>query len=190
MFMSLIRGTTANVEVAVALSWVPLGNLGDAHPAGTVSDRRDVPSDDLFFVVSYEAPIGAHVLACHAYDMPVGAAILRIDEVCFPIGAVAYRHTHAGAGIRHLVRGALQIEVDDHTRVMTVGDSWFEAAGSPVRAVALQEQGVTSFVRAMVIPAAYEGKSTFALVDSTDAALPRLQVTHRHIDLPFQVDAG
>jgi hypothetical protein len=68
---------------------------------------------------------------------------------------------------------------------MNEGDSWFEDMNSPVRAVALQDHGVSIFVRAMVIPASFAGKSTFALVDPVDAALPRLQVTHRHIDLPL-----
>ena len=184
MFMSLIKGDVGE-GAGAAVSWSPRANMGDVHPAGEVA-----VGGELTFVLTRAPMDGVGVLACDGIDLPKGDALLRVDEVCFPIGAVAHRHTHAGSGIRHLVRGSLRIEAEGHTQIMNAGDCWFEPAGSPVRAVALQDRGVTSFLRAMVIPAAYAGKSTFALADPSDAELPRLQVTHRHIDLPFQVDAG
>jgi quercetin dioxygenase-like cupin family protein len=190
MFISLIRGKPPTADHIAAASWVPHQPMTDLHPAGTASLSIDVAPDALHFVVSHDVLVGDAVVASHACDQPTGPALLRIDEVCFPVGAVAHRHTHAGAGIRYLVRGALRIEADDNTQTMQVGDAWFEAVQSPVRAVALQDQGVTSCVRAMIIPAAYAGKSTFQLCDPADADLPRLQTTHRHIDVPLQVDAG
>ncbi|MDB4213768.1 hypothetical protein N9741_02740, partial [Octadecabacter sp.] len=72
---------------------------------------------------------------------------------------------------------------------MSAGDSWFEPANSPVRAVALQGSGVARFVRCMVIPLADVGRSTFKLCAPEDAHLPRLQMTHRHFDHVFQVEA-
>lgn len=185
MFMSLIRDGAALGDCVAQVSWGALAEMGDAHPAGQVGTETT-----LVFTLSHTAKTGAGVLISHPCDIPKGAAFLRIDEVCFPVGAIAHRHTHTGAGIRHLVRGGLRIEADGHSQTMQVGDSWFEAAGSPVRAVAMQSEGVSSFLRAMVIPADYEGKSTFALVNPQDANLPRLQLTHRHIDLPLQLDAG
>lgn len=190
MFMSLIKGGTAEIDPVAALFWKPRAEMGTEHPAGTAGIVHSQPSEQLVFALSRVAPTGTNVLSCAACEMPDGRAILRVDEVCFPVGAVAYRHTHAGAGLRHLVRGSLRLEADDHTQVMACGDTWFEASHSPVRAVALQDQGVTSFVRAMVIPATFAGKSTFSLINPADADLPRLQVTHRHIDLPIQFEAG
>jgi len=190
MFMSLIKGSAAEIEPIAALSWALRTERGTAHPAGDTVDVPNLPDDHLTFALSVPAPTGSGILHCAPCDMPDGPAILRLDEVCFPVGAVAHRHTHAGAGIRYLVRGSLRIEADDHTQIMTVGDCWFEASNTPVRAVALHEQGMTSFVRAMVIPAIFAGKSTFSLMDPADADLPRLQVTHRHIDLPIQLEAG
>ncbi len=185
MFMSLIRDGDAQVDFMAAISWVPRDDVAGLDPAGTAAVVDQLSHVGLTFVLSETAPVGAGVLSSHACDIPANDKLLRVDEVCFPVGAVAHRHTHNGAGLRHLVRGALRIEADDHTETMQVGDSWFEPIKSPVRAVALQDIGVTSFVRAMVIPASFAGKSTFALVDPADAALPRLQVTHRHIDLPL-----
>lgn len=147
------------------------------------------PSADLIFVLSGDAISGDHVLAGQRIDWPDGPALLRVDEVCFPVGAVAHRHTHTGAGFRHLVRGLLRLETGDHNQTMGVGDSWFEPLGTSVRAVAMQDAGVTSFVRCMIVPLAFAGKSTCQLVDPADAAMPRLQMTHRHIDHPIQVDA-
>jgi quercetin dioxygenase-like cupin family protein len=183
MYMSLIRGRATLVgEVALA-AWSPLKDIGTAHPAGQIVATA-TPDTLTFALTKAEIP-GGCVLASYPCAVPEGPALLRIDEVCFPVGAIAHRHTHAGVGIRYLVRGSLRVEADDHTETMQVGDSWFEAAASPVRALAQHNAGVTSFLRAMVIPAAYAGKSTFALVNPADADLPRLQVTHRHIDLPF-----
>ena len=190
MFMSLTRGGEAEVDLIAALSWAPHIEMGTAHPAGITIEGRNLTDDHLTFTLSVLAPTGPGLLHCAPCDMPDGPAILRLDEVCFPVGAIAHRHTHAGAGIRHLVRGSLRIETDDHPQVMSVGHSWFEPTNTPVRAVALQDQGVTSFVRAMVIPATFAGQSTFSLLDPADADLPRLQVTHRHIDLPIQFEAG
>ncbi len=188
MFMSLLRTPAHIPNQLAAVAWTPQVDDGSTDPLGQIT--ADMTRAGLVFVLSHQAQSGANVLMSNPCDLPVGAAMLRVDEVCFPVGAIAARHTHAGAGIRHLVRGALQIEADDHTQTMQVGDCWFEAAGKPVRAVALQDHGVTSFLRGMVIPAAYAGRSTFQLADPADAALPRLQVTHRHIDLPLQFDAG
>lgn len=188
MYLSLLRTPAALTETLAAVTWTPHAEVGSTHPAGQLT--ADMRGQGLVFILSYQACSGPNVLMSHPCDLPVGAAMLRVDEVCFPVGAIAARHTHAGAGIRHLVRGALQIEADDHTQTMQVGDCWFEAAHSPVRAVALQDLGVTSFLRGMVIPAEYAGRSTFQLADPAEAALPRLQVTHRHIDLPLQFDAG
>jgi quercetin dioxygenase-like cupin family protein len=171
------------------MSWAALPDAVDSSPAGTVRACSD-PSADLNFVLSATPVVGSNIIAQQEVTMPDGPALLRIDEVHFPIGAIAHRHTHSGAGFRYLVRGTLRIETATHSQVMTIGDNWFEPSDTPVRAVALQGSGVTSFVRCMILPVAYEGKSTFQLVDPADANLPRLQETHRHIDHAIYVDAG
>lgn len=196
MHMSLIQGGIFSQDAAIycTAQWTKLASTADAHPAGqgTIGEDANMPVGSLGFVLSDVPMVGDGVMASHRLDMPAnaGQVLVRLDEVCFPVGAVAHRHTHCGPGIRHLVRGSLRIEADDHTQVMQAGDSWFEAAQSPVRAVAMQRQGVTSFVRCMVLPVDWQGKSTFALMDAKDGQLPRLQVTHRHIDHILQLDAG
>ena len=191
MFMSITTRQHAlqSETIVCAVSWTALPDLDIAHPAGSVCLGTD-PKADLIFVLSTAPLRGPFIIAHQNIALPSGQALMRIDEVCFPVGAIAQRHTHSGAGFRHLVRGALRIEAQGSSRIMTVGDSWFEPAQTPVRAVALQDAGVTSFVRCMIVPTDFDGKSTFQLVDAADAGLPRLQVTHRHIDHPIYVDAG
>jgi quercetin dioxygenase-like cupin family protein len=191
MFMSIVTGqrALANDAIQCAMSWTALPESGASHPVGHVRVGM-ASSADLIFTLSSGPLSGASVFATHQVSGFEGPALLRVDEVCFPVGAVAHHHTHTGAGFRYLVRGGLRVEAETHTQIMAEGDSWFEPASTPVRAVALQSAGVTSFVRCMVVPPEFEGKSTFTLVDPADGDLPRLQMTHRHIDHAIYVDAG
>lgn len=196
MYMSLVQGGDFDQESTIycIAQWMAVAGAPDVHPAGQggIGIVSNVPADSLAFVLSDGPLTGAGVMASHHLDISVntGPILVRLDEVCFPVGAVAHRHTHCGPGIRHLVRGPLRIEADNHSQIMQTGESWFEAADSPVRAVAMQTQGVSSFVRCMVLPVEWLGKSTFALMDEKDSGLPRLQVTHRHVDHILQLDAG
>ncbi|WP_217643021.1 cupin domain-containing protein [Litoreibacter janthinus] len=188
--MSIIKGRDDQPggDIQLAMSWSASGEDG-AHPAGHAQVGL-MPDADLVFALSLTPLSGAGVLATNQILGMTGPALLRVDEVCFPVGAVAHRHTHAGTGFRHLVRGSLRVEAVAHTQTMTAGDSWFEPSDTPVRAVSLQSKGVTSFVRCMVVPPEFEGKSTFSLVNPADGDLPRLQMTHRHIDHAIYLDAG
>jgi len=132
------------------------------------------------FGVAPAAPKDA--LCAHPVTPPGDEFLLRIDTVTFPPGAVAWRHVHAGAGIRMLVAGRLRVAGDDHAQVMTPRDHWFEPADTPVKATPEAGDETTIFVRGMVVPMAYAGKPTIRILDAQDAAKPRLQVTERHAD--------
>ncbi len=176
----------------------PVGALCSAHWVQGVEDGVDQPAGrasrgagrGLGVFVTHGEIVGVGVLGSHSIEMPDGPWALRMDEVSFPVGAVAHRHIHSGSGWRYLVSGALRIESNTGAQTMNVGNCWFEPANTPVRAVSLHQAGVSRFVRAMVIPQSAIGLSTFQLCDPADGTLPRLQVTHRHFDLPYQVDAG
>jgi quercetin dioxygenase-like cupin family protein len=189
MYMSVVNSgfTLADSPIAAA-RWSKSVDNGAEAPLGIGEIGQG--DADLNFLVTPKALSGAGVLGCEAISLPPEGWALRLDEVAFPIGAIALRHTHSGSGWRHLVTGSLRIEAGHDTSVMNAGDSWFEPAHSPVRAVALQGRGDTRFVRCMVIPLADVGQSTFQLCAPEDADLPRLQMTHRHFDHVVQVDAG
>ncbi|MCF2872570.1 cupin domain-containing protein [Octadecabacter sp. G9-8] len=162
------------------MAWRDTGGQDASVPAG--SAQMNGREGDLFFAITAAVMSGDEALGCQEVSGVQRPWALRVDEVAFPVGAVAHRHTHTGSGWRHLVSGSLRIEAEHGAEIMHPGMSWFEPANSPVRAVALQTVGMTRFVRCMVIPTAYKGRSTFQLCDPEDAALPRLQVTHRHVD--------
>ncbi len=188
MFMTLTdMGFNQYVPSLCAGHWVEAPERGAGFPAGRALPQA---GRGLGVVVTETALSGAGVLGCKAVDLPTEGWALRMDEVAFPVGAVAHRHTHSGAGWRYLVSGSLRIESAAGEQVMRKGDCWFEPENTPVRAVALHQSGITRFVRAMVIPLSAMGQSTFQLCDPSDGDLPRLQVTHRHFDQPYQVDAG
>lgn len=173
--LALVEGA---VDAPFAAVWTQKPDLGAAeHPAGQGATLA-VGAPDLSFVLTRN-PVQGPVLYSAAVTLAAGPALLRLDEVFFPPGAIAYRHTHPGPGIRHLVRGRLHLQADDHAFEIAAGDSWFEAALSPVRATALEQ---SSFVRCMILPPEFEGKSTLTILSEADRGLPRLQQTHRHVD--------
>ncbi|MDO6485637.1 hypothetical protein [Shimia thalassica] len=142
-------------------------------------------TDWIRFDITRDAPVDGALLASKIAlpAQPENAAcLLRLDQVTFPTGAAAYRHVHPGDGIRFLVNGELRVIADTHQDTAKVGNAWFEAANSPVRAEASTTQSQTSFVRFMVLPAAYVGQPTIRILDEAEAQLPRKQVTQRHID--------
>ncbi|MDA9207277.1 cupin domain-containing protein [Octadecabacter sp.] len=175
------------VDALSAGHWVKDNEGGADRPAGLGSIGA---GRGLGVFVTHNEIVGTGVLGSHAIQMPDGPWALRMDEVAFPVGAIAHRHIHSGSGWRYLVSGSLRIESSTGDQTMQAGNSWFEPANTPVRAVSLHQTGVTRFVRAMVIPQSAMGQSTFQLCDPADGTLPRLQVTHLHFDLPYQVDAG
>ena len=177
MYMSVLK--SAPNAANVTASWHRAGDNQADFPAGI---GQVGGQGTLYFALSDARLNEADMLGCEAVDIGDVSGVLRLDEVAFPVGSIAHRHTHTGAGWRHLVSGALRIETDHGAQIMEAGMSWFEPSDSPVRAVALQDSGVTRFVRCMVIPQEFMGRSTFQLCDPKDAELPRLQVTHRHFD--------
>ena len=100
--------------------------------------------------------------------------VMRLDRVDFPPGGVAYRHTHPGPGIRCLLHGSIRIESAGETHEYGPFEPWFESGPEPVFAAA-SETEPSAFVRAMLLPAEWEGKRTIRYVDPGDDEKPRLQ---------------
>ena len=107
--------------------------------------------------------------------------LLRLDQVDFPPAAIAYEHTHPGPGIRYLVKGGLKLTSDHGNQKIETGDAWFEGTNSPVTAIAINTVS-SRFVRTMLLPPEYEGRSTFTLRNRSDADKPRLQSNIRHFE--------
>jgi len=162
---------------------VIIGDRTIAAGEGTYAGVGSTLSGDaeiLQFTISGQKHEGANLMS-QEIDGFATAAILRLDQITFPPGAIAYRHIHAGAGIRCLISGELTIRADDHVEIMPPFKPWFEAANSPVRAEASLTHE-TTFVRAMLLPVEYAGKPTITYLNTEDDDKPRLQSNHRFFD--------
>ncbi len=153
-------------------------------------EARGTPARWLRFALTAAPVDTAGLLKTAEVEVDGEQALLRLDTVTFPPGACAWRHVHAGAGIRHLLDGALRVTSDDHEMHVRAGDSWFEPAATPVRAMASLDHPRTGFVRCMILPTAYAATPTIRFLDDADAEKPRLQVTERHLDQIIHLPQG
>lgn len=177
--------------------WPTLGNLfwqgvelaaGEGHlltEAGSLSAGLEGASLVRFTVGRHNAEIlqASTALGAHSVVAPSSQILLRLDKVSFPAGATAWRHVHPGPGFRYLIKGRLRLEADDHTRNVEAGDCWFEAANSPVKATASEEESETAFIRLMVLPREYAGQRTINILSEQDRARERLQTTTTYFDV-------
>ena len=107
--------------------------------------------------------------------------LLRCDQVDFPPGGVAYLHTHAGPGIRRLLRVRCECRPTVRVTIYIAGDSWFEPGPVPVYAEAASDTGA-AFLRVMVLPVAFKGRSSLTYVREEDRLKPKDQRYSIYLD--------
>jgi hypothetical protein len=120
--------------------------------------------------------------------LPAGDLLLRGDSVAFPPGGCAYRHTHQGPGIRCLLEGGIRIDTAGGSTSYGPGGAWYESGPEPVFAQAADRP--SRFIRVMILPRAFLGKSSLQLVDPADAAKPRAQQYQIFADIPIARPKG
>jgi len=116
-------------------------------------------------------------------DPPQGEYMMRCDRVDFPLSGIAYTHIHSGPGLRCLLRGELNVifnEGEEETLVAP-GGTWFERGPDPIYAQASDAE-LTSFVRSMVLPREYKGRTSITYVKPEDADKPKPQEYTRFVD--------
>ena len=112
---------------------------------------------------------------------PYTGYLLRCDRVDFPLGGIAYTHTHPGPGIRCLLSGELHIQVNQKDSFIRPGESWVERGPDPVLAMAPETER-TTFVRGMILPRSFEGRSSIQYVRAEDTDKPKRQQYTRFVD--------
>jgi hypothetical protein len=122
-------------------------------------------------------------LSARLEPLPKGALILRGDSVAFPPGGVAYRHRHQGPGIRCLVEGGIRIDTHGRSISYGPGGAWYESGPEPVFAQAADRP--TRFIRVMILPLAYLGKSSVEYLNEEDKAKPKTQQYKIFADMPL-----
>jgi hypothetical protein len=122
-------------------------------------------------------------LSADLATVPKGALLLRGDSVAFPPGGCAYLHRHQGPGIRCLLEGGIRIDTHGRSTFYGPGGAWYETGPDPVFAQATDRP--TRFIRVMVLPLAYQGKSSVEYLNEEDKAKPKSQQYKIFADMPL-----
>jgi len=120
--------------------------------------------------------------------LPKGELLLRGDSVAFPPGGCAYRHRHQGPGIRCLIDGGIRIDTPAHSTSYGPGCAWFESGPEPVFAQAADRP--TRFIRVMILPRTYLGKSSVEYLNEEDKAKPKTQQYKIYADVPIRFESS
>jgi hypothetical protein len=132
--------------------------------------------------------VSREILAARLDTLPQGKLLLRGDSVAFPAGGCAYLHRHQGPGIRCLLEGGIRIDTHGRSTSYGPGGAWYESGPDPVFAQAADRP--TRFVRTMILPAAYLGKSSAEYLNEEDKAKPKVQQYRIFVDLPLGATSG
>ncbi|HEY2245449.1 MAG TPA: hypothetical protein VGH47_14725, partial [Xanthobacteraceae bacterium] len=116
--------------------------------------------------------------------VPAGALLLRGDSVAFPPGGCAYLHRHQGPGIRCLIEGGIRIDTHCRSTSYGPGGAWYETGPDGVFAQAADRP--TRFIRVMVLPRTYLGKSSVEYLNEEDKAKPKSQSYKIFVDMPIR----
>lgn len=159
-----------------------------AGPHGAAIWRWELAADG-----SGGAAAGAGISSCEKLSarletLPKGDLLLRGDSVAFPPGGCAYLHRHQGPGIRCLVEGGFRIDSAGHSTSYAPGGAWYENGPAPVFAQAADRP--TRFVRVMILPRAYLGKSSVEYLREEDKARPKSQTYKIYVDMPIAFKAA
>ncbi|MFZ0239857.1 MAG: hypothetical protein WAL37_21250 [Xanthobacteraceae bacterium] len=122
-------------------------------------------------------------LAVMLATAPAGALLFRGDSVAFPSGGCAYLHRHQGPGIRCLVEGGIRIDTHGRSTSYGPGAAWYETGPHSVFAQAADRP--TRFIRVMILPRAYLGKSSVEYLNEEDKAKPKSQSYKIFVDMPI-----
>ncbi|MGC2135303.1 MAG: hypothetical protein WA661_18820 [Xanthobacteraceae bacterium] len=127
-------------------------------------------------------------LAARLETAPKGALLLRGDGVAFPPGGCAYQHRHQGPGIRCVIEGGIRIDTHGRSTSYGPGGAWYETGPDGVFAQGADRP--TRFIRVMILPRAYLGKSSIEYLNEADKAKPKSQSYKIYVDMPLTTEAA
>jgi hypothetical protein len=134
-------------------------------------------------LATWKDAVSREKLSAELATLPKGALLLRGDSVAFPPGGCAYLHRHQGPGIRCLLEGAIRIDTRGHSHSYGPGGAWYETGPDGVFAQAADRP--TRFIRVMVLPLTYLGKSSVEYLNEEDKAKPKSQQYKIFADMPL-----
>jgi hypothetical protein len=172
---TLHDGEAAGSEGTVALK---------AGSGGAALWRWEMVAQDGGGVIAGAGVSSREKLTARLDSLPKGSLLLRGDSVAFPPGGCAYLHRHQGPGIRCLFEGGIRIDTHGRSTSYGPGGAWYESGPDPVFAQAADRP--TRFIRTMILPAAYLGKSSAEYLREEDKAKPKVQQYKIFVDLPLK----
>jgi hypothetical protein len=144
-----------------------------------------VSGDTAGGLIAGPGTVSREKLSARLETIPKGKLILRGDSVAFPPGGCAYLHRHQGPGIRCLVEGGIRIDTHGGSTSYGPGCAWYETGPDGVFAQAADRP--TRFVRVMILPLEYLGKSSVQYLNEEDKAKPKSQQYKIYTDMPLTV---
>jgi hypothetical protein len=153
-----------------------------ARQDGATLWRWELTADDTG-AVNADGIVSREKLAARLDTLPKGQLLLRGDSVAFPPGGCAYLHRHQGPGIRCLIEGGLRIDSGGRSTSYAPGGAWYESGPEPVFAQAADRP--TRFIRVMLLPRSYLGKSSVEYLREEDKPKPKTQTYKLYADLPI-----
>ena len=183
--------------IFVAHGWVTMANrtLHDDDALGSEGALRCKAGADGATIWRWELAAGGNgvatgsgvgsseKLSARLETLPKGALLLRGDSVAFPPGGCAYLHRHQGPGIRCLIEGGIRIDAGGRSISYGPGGAWYESGPEPVFAQAADRP--TRFIRVMLLPLAYLGKSSVEYLREEDKPKPKTQSYKIYADMPI-----
>ena len=119
--------------------------------------------------------------------LPKGELLMRGDSVAFPPGGCAFLHRHQGPGIRCLIEGGIRIDTHGRSTAYGPGGAWYESGPDAVFAQAASDK-TSRFIRVMILPREFAGKSSIQYVNEEDKAKPKSQQYKIYADAPISFE--
>src|SRR3974390_3331380 len=180
---ALVDGETLNAGEAWQGEGAALVKPG---PVGVTCWRWELsPGDQGSMVASAPGMMSHEKLTARLETLPKGPLLLRGDSVAFPPGGCAYLHRHQGPGIRCLLEGGIRIDASGHSHSYGPGGAWYETGPDGVFAQAADRP--TRFIRVMILPLPYLGKSSVEYLREADKAKPKSQSYKIFVDMPIEL---
>ena len=135
-------------------------------------------------VASAPGMISHEKLTAFLETLPKGELLMRGDSVAFPPGGCAYTHRHQGPGIRCMIEGGIRIDTHGRSTSYGPGGAWYETGPDPVFAQAASDRP-SRFIRVMILPREWLGKSSIQYLNEEDKAKPKTQSYKIYADAPI-----
>jgi hypothetical protein len=154
-----------------------------AGTGGATVWRWELSTGDAPAATGGAGMVSREKLSARLDTLPKGKLLLRGDSVAFPAGGCAYLHRHQGPGTRCLIDGGIRIDTRGHSVSYGPGSAWYESGPDPVFAQAADRP--SRFVRVMILPLSYLGKSSVEYLNEEDKPKPKTQSYKIYVDMPI-----